>query len=185
VLTVASTDFDTKLTLRGPDLLEVATNDNQDSTTTNSRIKVLLPAGTYTLYVSSSKVGASGAYTVTSETGSPQAEHCEEAFIVRGVTVPGFITGQECELTPNTYSNRYRIFLNAGTQIQVEVKDLSYYEGPNAEIIAPDGSNATGTGGGNLNQVLNYVAPVGGYYTLLLGLIPNGEIGYQYSAVIR
>lgn len=180
VFSATSAEFDTDLELRGAGV-EVATNDDL-SATTNSAIKALLVPGTYTLSVSSSQVGGGGSYTVSYQPATANVVGCEEAFIVRGVTARGVVEYSDCTLSPNEYSDRFRIYLEAGAQVQVQVRDFSY-AGPNVEIDGPDGSTARGGPSGNYLTTLVYSAAVAGYYTVLVGL--TGEYDIQYEITVR
>jgi hypothetical protein len=181
VFTSTSPELDTNLELRGAGLFEVARNDDRSATTTNSEIKALLPPGTYTLSVSSSN-GASGSYGVSYQPTSTSVDMCEEAFIVRGITARGVVNSNDCNLSPDEFSDRFRIYLEAGSRVEIRVYDFSY-SGPNIRIVGPDGSSASGGQGGNYLTILVFEAPVDGYYTVLVGLL--NETGVQYEITVR
>ena len=182
VFTVASTEFDTSLELRGDRLVDVATNDDRSATTTNSEIKALLAPGTYTLSVSSSTVGATGGYNLSYRTTGTNVDGCEEAFIVRGITVRGVVESWDCTLSPDVFSDRFRIYLEAGSQVEILVRDFSY-SGPNIELRGPDGSSASAGPGRDYLTKLVYLAPADGYYTVLVGLV--NEYGVDYEITVR
>ena len=181
VFTVTSAEFDTDLELRDADLVEVAKSDDR-STMTNSRFKVLLGPGTYTLVVSSSKLGATGSYTLSYEQAGTNVERCEEAFIARGVTARGVVEEWDCSSSTDVFWDRFRIYLQAGSSVEILVRDLGY-SGPNIELHAPDGSYATAAQGGDYLTKLVYTAPVDGYYTVLVGLL--NETGVEYEITVR
>jgi len=176
---VASTDFDTSLELRGPDLSEVARNDDRDWATTNSKIKALLLPGTYMLFVSSSKAGATGAYGLSHSPASMEAERCEDTFITRGFESHGVVYFNDCALESNLYADRFRIYLDAGSRVEIVVDDYSY-AGPNVELNGPGDSHAFATSGGNYLTTLIYVARVSGYYTVSVGLL-NESVEYDIT----
>jgi hypothetical protein len=178
----ATRAVDTSLELRGDRLIEVATNDDRSATTTNSEIKALLAPGTYTLSVSSSKLGATGAYDLSYKPVGTNVDRCEEAFIVRGVPARGVVESWDCTLSPNVFADRFRIYLEAGSQVEIRVSDFSY-SFPNIELRAPDGSSASaGPGGDDLTKLV-YLVPVDGYYTVLVGLLD--EYGVDYEITVR
>ena len=181
VFTLTSLEFDTDIELRGAGLAELARNEN-GARTAKSEIKALLPQGTYTLVVSSSKLGAGGRYALASRPASSDLENCEEAYIVRGTTVRGVVYGTDCIVAPNEYADRFRIYLEAGSQVEIRVDDYSY-SGPNVRIVGPNGSVAEAGAGANYLTTLNYQAPVNGYYTVLVGLF--NELGAQYEITVR
>ena len=183
VFTVTSSQFDTHLALRDAGVIEVARNEDRAATTTNSQIKALLAPGTYTLVVSSSKVGATGSYDLSYQPVSTDVERCEEAFIVRGITARGVVESSDCSsLAPDQYSDRFRLYLEAGSQVEILVQDFSYF-GSNVELHGPDGSSASASPNGNYLTRLTYSAPVDGYYTVLVGL--NDESGHVYEITVR
>ena len=182
VFTVASAEFDTDLELRGDGLIEVAKNDDRSATTTNSEIKALLAPGTYTLSVSSAKVGATGGYNLSYRTAGTNVDRCEEAFIVRGITARGVVESWDCTPSPNVFADRFRIYLEAGGQVEIRVSDFSY-SFPNIELQAPDGSSASAGPGGDYLTKLVYLVPVDGYYTVLVGLL--NEYGVDYEITVR
>ena len=182
VFTVASAEFDTYLELRAAGLIEVARNDDRGATTTNSQIKALLAPGTYTLTVSSSQLGATGSYDLSYQPVGTNVEHCEEAFIVRGITVRGVVEASDCTILPDQYSDRFRIYVEAGSQVEILVEDFSY-SGPIVELHGPNGSYAAAYPSGNYVTRLVYSAPVDGYYTVLVGLL--NEYGVDYEITVR
>jgi hypothetical protein len=181
VFTLTSAEFDTDLELRGAGLVELARND-YGRPTTKSEIKVLLPQGTYTLVVSSSKLGAGVRYNLAYRLASSDVESCEEAFIVRGFTTRGVVYSSDCIVSPNEFADRFRIYLEAGSQVEIRVEDYSY-SGPNVRLVSPDGSIADAGPSGDYLTTLGYVAPVNGYYTVLVGLL--NESGVQYEITVR
>jgi hypothetical protein len=177
---VASTGFDTYLELRDAGLIEVARNEDRSATTTNSQVKALLAPGTYTLVVSSSKLGATGSYDLSYQPVNTNVERCEEAFIVRGVTARGIVKSADCALSPNQLSDRFLIYLEAGSRIEILVRDFSY-SGPNIELHAPDGTSARASPNGDYLTTLAYSAPVDGYYTVLVGLLDEDGVDYEIT----
>jgi hypothetical protein len=182
VFTLSSAEFDTYLELRSAGLIEVARNDDRSATTTNSEIKALLPPGTYTLFASASKLGASGSYSVSYHPAGTTADMCEEVFIVRGITAGGVVYDSDCNISPDQFSDRFLIYLDAGSRVEIQVKDFSY-SGPNVQMVSPDGSHDLAGPGANYLTTLNYVAPIDGYYTVLVGL--TNESGVVYTIAIR
>ena len=180
--TVTSGDFDTHLELRDAGLVEVAKNDDRSTTTTNSQIKALLAPGTYTLVVSSSKLGASGSYDLSYQSVGTSVDRCEDVFIVRGITTRGIVEDWDCTIPPNLWSDRFRIYLEAGSQVEILVRDFSY-SFPNIELSGPSSSYASASPSANYVTKLVYSAPVDGYYTVQVGLV--NEYGVDYEITVR
>jgi len=182
LFSVTSGDFDTHLELRDAGLIEVAKNDDRSTTTTNSQIKALLAPGTYTLVVSSSKLGATGSYDLSYQSVGTSVDRCEEVFIVRGITARGVVESWDCTISPDQWSDRFLIFLEAGSQVEILVQDFSY-SGPGIEINGPGGGHATASAGANYLTKLTFSAPVDGYYTVQVGLV--NEYGVEYEITVR
>jgi hypothetical protein len=176
---MASAEFDTYIELRDANLNPLAKNDDR-SPTTSSEIKVLLPAGSYTLSASSTKLDASGSYNVSYQPTSSSVDGCEEAFIVRGVTARGVVYGSDCFQLPSEFSDRFRIYLEAGVRVHIRVDDFSY-SGPSVAIVDPDGRSVRADAGTNYLTTLVYEAPVDGYYVVLVGLLNETEVEYEIT----
>jgi len=127
-------------------------------------------------------VGATGAYDLSYKPVGTNVDRCEEAFIVRGITARGVVESGDCTLSPNVFADRFRIYLEAGSQVEIRVDDFSY-SGPNIELRAPDGSSASAGPGGDYLTKLVYLVPVDGYYTVLVGLL--NEYGVDYEITVR
>jgi len=176
-----SPDFDTNLQLRGGGLGEVAGNDDIAIGTTNSAFDVVLAPGSYTLFVSSSKPGGSGSFDVVYNLTSADVDGCAEAFVVRGVTLRG-TAYSGCAPEADNPADRYRIYLEAGDQIEIQVLDFSY-SGPNIRMIMPDGRRLEAAAGNNYLTTMVTTAPASGYYLVMVGLVY--ETGLQYELRIR
>jgi hypothetical protein len=88
----------------------------------------------------------------------------------------------DCSFTPNVFADRFRIYLEAGSQVEIRVSDFSY-SFPNIELRAPDGSSASAGPGGDYLTKLVCLVPVDGYYTVLVGLL--NEYGVDYEITVR
>lgn len=177
----SSPDFDTNLQLRGGDLAELAGSDDVGPGRANSGFKVVLAPGTYTLYVSPSKPGTSGSFNVLYNPTTPDVDGCAEAFVVRGVAFRG-TAYFGCAPETDNPADRYRIFLKAGDQVDIQVDDWSY-SGPNIRMIMPDGRRLEATPDGNYLTRMTTTAPLSGYYLVMIGLAH--EAGVQYELRIR
>jgi hypothetical protein len=144
-------------------------------------IKAILPPGTYMLIVSSSKAGATGAYSLVHTYATTEAERCEDTFITRGFKAHGVVYFNDCELESHAFADRFRIYLEAGSRVEIVVEDYSY-AGPNVELNGPSDSHAFATSGANYLTTLVYVAPVTGYYTMSVGLLHETV---EYDIIVR
>ncbi|MDO8501179.1 MAG: pre-peptidase C-terminal domain-containing protein [Gemmatimonadaceae bacterium] len=120
-----SAGFDTYLHLAMPDGTTIGENDDELETGTNSGIKALLPAGNYLLAPNTFDSLVVGDYTITSTTAPADVANCEQVFVVRNITTTQNTATTDCNLadaaaTP-IYSDRYYIFLKAGTSITINM----------------------------------------------------------------
>ena len=169
--------FDTELELRSWDMRDVASNDDRGFMVSNSGFKAILRPGMYVLLATSSRVPATGQYSVSFRSGS-EVQACEETFIVRGVITQQAAQPYDCQRTPLELSDRFRIFLEAGSTVTLQVDDECYC-GPNVELITPTGEAHRGVFDSNYVVKLTYIAPVSGYYTFFVGL--GSDYGTEYT----
>ncbi len=117
--------FDTYLLLAMPDGTTIAENDDESETGTNSGIKAILPAGNYLLGAGVFAPGVTGNYTISSTTAPADVANCEAVFVIKGVTTTQNIRTTDCNRASAgaapIYSDRYLIFLNAGTTITINM----------------------------------------------------------------
>ena len=177
-----SPDFDTNLQLRGADLMELAGNDNVANGFTSSAFTALLAPGTYTLYVTSSKPGTGGTFDVVYTPSVPDPDGCDETFVVRGVAMRGVVYSLACAPEPFNPADRFRVYLAAGQRIDIQVEDFSY-SGPRIRVIGPDGGVLEGSYTAPYITSIFAVAPVDGYYVVMVGLV--NESGVTYEMKIR
>ena len=189
-----SASFDTYLFLATADLAVIAENDDENTTSTNSAIKALLPAGSYVLGATSFDAGVTGDYTISSTTAPTAVTGCERVFIVRGVTTTQSIEPADClRSTPPAapiYADAYLIFLRAGQSIRVtmssiqvdaflelvQVDDLVQLNGP----IVASNDNRDGT---TKDSELSYTAAASAYYRIVARTGVTSETGAYTLAI--
>ena len=182
VFRMTSGDFDTELELRTWDLRPVASNNDYGSQT-NSELKVFLTPGEYVLVASTASSSGAGNYSISyHQPVSADVSRCEEAFLVRGVTVYQTVTELDCTNAESELHDRFVIYLEVGEHLSLEVEDWSY-SGPTVEVMSPSGEKQRGEQVEAYTVKLNYVAPVTGFYTLRLGL--RNESGMEYRFSVR
>lgn len=163
--------FDTYLFLATADGGVIAENDDETSTSRNSTIKALLPAGSYLLGASSFDAGVTGTYSISSSTTSTAVTRCELVYIVKNVSTTQNIEATDClRSTPPTasiFADSYFIFLRAGQSLTVTMTSTevdSFLELVNldgVQVASNDDRNAT-----TKNAQLNYTAPATSYYAI-------------------
>ena len=137
VFNQSSTEFDTYLFLLTPNrnLIAFDDDDPQVSTSTNSLIKAILPAGDFVLGANAYP-GSLGAYSLTSAAGTPDVTACEDVFVVRGTSTTQSLQTTDCQGSA-TYADNYLIALRAGQTVTITMSstavdsflELYYYTG--------------------------------------------------------
>ena len=118
-----STAFDAYILLLGTDFFVIAENDDATSSTTNSRIKAILPAGDFIVAANSIAPNSSnslltGNYSVHSSITTDPVTGCEDAFVVKGITTQQSIQTTDCN-SSGLFSDIYIIFLNSAQTVTV------------------------------------------------------------------
>ena len=161
---LTSTQFDTRLELRDQNGAPIAANRN-DAATMNSQVRVLLPAGVFTLVVTSTAPAAVGRYAVSYTKGETAVAGCEIS-IVRGVQTDQRIVTNQCPRIDNRSIDRFRIYLTAGSVASIVLEDHSLSDF-SLEIQDDNGQTvAVGVYRSYMDAFLNYGAPVDGYYVI-------------------
>jgi hypothetical protein len=122
----SSTVVDPYLILFAPNGFAIGWNDDDFYTaSTDSRLKALVPAGTYFVAASSAFTKEVGAYSITSSATSASIDNCEDVFIARGMSVPQALTTTDC-LNSGFYSDDISIFLVAGQSVTITMTSPTF-----------------------------------------------------------
>jgi hypothetical protein len=163
----------------------IADNNNESSATTNSAIKALLPSGSYVLGATSLNFFATGAYSLSSGTTSPDVSGCEEVYIVRGVSTTQNIRTTDCLRTNGpVYADQFLIYLEAGQALTLSMASTavdSFLElilvdpitGVRKLVASNDNVDTSGT----KDARLVYFPTTAGYYAILATTAFNGQTG--------
>ena len=169
VFNESSTAFDTYLVLASTDLTPIAENDDDPTAaTTNSRLKVLLPAAGYVVAASSFDAGATGSYSLSSAGTSVDIAGCEEVYIVRGLITTQNVQTTDCvDSSGPYYGDAVIIFLVAGQQLTISMNSTAfdaYLELYNdAGGLVAFNNNANGS---TTNAQIVYTPTASGYYVM-------------------
>jgi hypothetical protein len=166
-------------------------NNNESGGTTNSAIKALLPAGSYVLEVTSWNWGEMGAYSLSSETASPEVSGCEAIYVVRGVSTTQNIFTTDCLRTNGpTYADQYLIYLQAGRNVNLSMSSAavdSFLElllvDPITGVRTPVASNDNVDTSGTKDARLFYTPTVSGTYVILASTTLDGQTGAYTLAI--
>ena len=157
--------FDSYLEMFMPDQTLIGFNDDFGQTT-NSRFKVLLPAGNYVLAATSFEENKLGSYTLSSAASTQPVTNCEEMWVVKGVTTDQTLQTTDC-LFNQFFSDDYFIYLKPGQTITVSLSStfdnvIELYDAFSGSlIVSNDNKDATTT-----NAQLTYTATAESIYVV-------------------
>jgi hypothetical protein len=165
--------FDAYILLYGPDARIVGFNDDADPTSTpasstDSRLKVLLPSTYYALGATSYGPGETGSYTLSSAPTSASISNCEEVFVARGITTTQTLATTDCNYsgTPAFYSDDVAIYLRQGQSVTITMNSTDFdtaLELFNDNIIMVASNNDAN---GSTNAQIVFVPPADGFYII-------------------
>lgn len=116
-----SSVFDTFMILYDFDANLIGINDDQSATSKDSRIKAILPAGTYVVGANSFDVNITGTYKLISSVDpGGNVTNCEVVFLVRGSGSTESLQTTDCPRS-GSYEDRYLIYLPAGQPMTVSM----------------------------------------------------------------
>jgi hypothetical protein len=175
---LSSTAFDAQLELRDETGNEIAVS-NARVNVTSPAMRVVLPAGAYTLLVSSLNADASGPFAV-SYAPVDNSGGCDDAFIVRGVDFERTVTYTNCANVSGQQSlDRFRIRMTAGSRISAVLEDYSLADNRFDVQNEYGVTVATATVKNYVESDLEFTAPADGYYTLMV------QVEYSYRLIVR
>jgi hypothetical protein len=115
-----SSVFDTYLAFLTSGNVLVGINDDYLSTSTDSRLKVIVPAGSYFIGANSFDPNTTGNYSLSSAASTAEVANCEDVFVVPGITTPQSLATTDCS-TNGFLSDEYVIFLSPGQSVTVSM----------------------------------------------------------------
>jgi len=113
-----SATFDTYLALLTSANVLIGTNDDYLSSSTDSRLKVIVPPGSYFIGANSFDAGALGSYSLSSAASTSEVANCEDVFVLPGITTPQSLATTDCS-TNGFFSDEYVVFLSPGQSVTV------------------------------------------------------------------
>jgi hypothetical protein len=176
--------FDTYLGLFTAGAVVIGLNDDFGSVGTDSRVKVIVPAGTYLVGANSFDANAIGTYSLASAASATPVTNCEDVFVLAGITSPQALETTDCA-NIGFYSDDYVIWLTTGQSITVSMTSSvvdSYLE------IRRDGSTAVLASNDNIDATtkdaqFTYTAPASGFYIILAASLVAGSTGDYTFAI--
>jgi len=182
----SSTQMDAYLLLLTTDYHVIAQNDNAGTTTHNSTIKAILPAGNFLIGANSLNPRETGSYNLTSGPTTAPVTNCEDVFAVPGITTNQSLQTTDCSQS-GFYSDDYIIFLNTNQSITVTMTstaidpylELYQIQTGGTLVAANDDADAT-----TKNASLTYTATSLGYFFIKARTTTSGTTG-AYTLTIQ
>jgi hypothetical protein len=190
-----SAAFDTYLALFTPSDIVIGVNDDFGVGATDSRVKAIVPAGTYIISANSFQPRIVGSYSLASTASLAPVTNCEDVFVLPGITSAQSLESTDCNTTPSTpstgfYYDDYLVFLNPGQEISVGMTSPtldSYIE------LRPAGSATILVRSDNINSTskdarFTYKLPVfganTGFYVITAAAPVAGTVG-EYTITVE
>jgi len=176
-----STTFDTYLAFLTSARVLIGVND--DFGTSDSRVKVIVPAGSYLIGALSFDPNKTGTYSLASTGSADQVSNCEDVFVQKGISTAQSLQTTDCS-TVGFYSDEYVIFMIAGQTITVGMTSSvldSYLE------IRPNGNSAVLASNDNIDAntkdaQVAFTALATGFYIIAAASRTAGTTGdYTFS----
>jgi adhesin/invasin len=186
-ITLTAATFDALLNvLNAAATAPIATNDN--STGTNSAIKLLSAATTKTLTATTAVDGQTGPYTLSVTNTTEDVGSCGTVFIEPGVTTNQAIATTDCSTHNGTTADGYMLYIPAGGTVRISMSSnpvdaLIELYSPAGELLAQ--RDALGVSASS--EVLTFTASTAGYYKVVAaayGLVFDDEYGAEYGAYV-
>lgn len=189
-----STTFDTYLAVLTSAGTVIGVNDDFGATGgTDSRVKVIVPAGTYLIGANSFDVNTFGNYSLFSAASADPVTNCEDVFVLPGITTLQGLQTTDCN-TSGFLSDEYVVFLKSGQTITASMSSIvldSYVE---IRAINTDGSQLVVAFNDDIdattkNASVTYTVPVlstatSGFYIIAAASKVAGATG-DYTFVVQ
>ena len=156
----------------------LALNDDDAGSQADSRMNIILGAGTYVVSANNFEPGVAGPFSMTADTWSGDFENCDDAFVTTGITTTQNMTGSCPNPSTGQYVDFVGIYLAQGQQVQFDMASAAF--DPKLELYTGSGNALVqdeNTGGGTSARLV-YTAPTAGFYILL----PTSSAAAQMGA---
>jgi len=146
-----SSAFDSYLLMFSSQGRLVGVNDDVVSggSSRDSRIKAVLPAGSFIIGANSFDPGKTGPYALTSAASTAEVTNCEDVFIVPGISSAQSLSSSDCTAN-GIFSDDYLIFMQSGQSITVSMTSTAldsyleiYADGNSTVLASNDNVDAT------------------------------------------
>jgi hypothetical protein len=168
-ITLTSATFDALLNVANDAAtLQVAMNDN--STGTNSALKLIAAATTKTVTATSAVDGQTGPYTLSVTATSADQTDCSVTHIEVGVTTDQTLSPSDCDTNDNGVAgDEFLVWIAAGETLRFSQTSLPL--DAELQLYSPSGTLLVDRDGAGVNaatpEVFNFTAPAAGFYKII------------------
>jgi hypothetical protein len=167
-ITLTAATFDALLNVANDAAtLQIATNDN--STGTNSAVKLLAAATTKTVTATSAVDGQTGPYTLSVTATSTDQTGCTVTYIEVGVTTDQVLSPSDCGTNDNDVAgDQFLVWIAAGETLRFSQtsnpldSQLELYSPTGTLLVARDAAGVSAAS----PEVFNFTAPSAGFYKI-------------------
>lgn len=168
-ITLTAATFDALLNVANDAAtLQIATNDN--STGTNSAVKLIAAATTKTVAATSAVDGQTGPYTLSVTATSAAQTDCSVTYIEVGVTTDQTLAPSDCDSNDNGVAgDEFLVWIAAGETLRFSQSsdpldsELQLYSPAGVILVDRDGAGVNAA----TPEVFNFTAPAAGFYKII------------------
>lgn len=186
-ITLTAATFDALLNVSNASAtIPVATNDN--STGTNSALKLIAAASTKTVTATSASAGQTGPYTLNVTSTSSDVADCATVFIETGVTTNQTLTTSDCTTHNGVNADAFMVYIPAGGTVRISQSSnpldalIELYSPTGALLVQRDNLGVS-----SQSEVITFTATTAGYYKIVAtsyGLVFDDAYGAEYGAYV-
>lgn len=155
----------------------IAGNDDASSSTTDSRIDVILGTGNYVVSANNWDPGVAGPFTLTASTWTGDLDACHEAYLTPGISTDQNLTAS-CFYSSGRNIDPVGLYLAQGQQVQIDMSSSAF--DPSLDLYRFDGTPILqdDNSGGGTSARITYTAPANGIYIV----VPTSPTAAQTGA---
>jgi len=180
----SSPQFDTYLVMYDANGSPIGFNDDF-GTGSDSKLKVILPAGNFVLGANSYEPNRFGTYTLTSALDGGTVTNCETVFVVRGINTSQGVDLTDCQRTGGYYGDQFFIYVLSGQPVTVSMSSapvdsfITVYDTNGVVLTSNDNKDAT-----TKDAQVAFTPTVTGFYGIVASSATAGAVG-AYTLVIQ
>jgi hypothetical protein len=184
-ISLTSAAFDALLNVsNGAATTPIATNDN--TTGTNSFVRLIALANRKTVTATSATAGATGAYALSVVAASSDVTDCTPTFIETGVSTTQTLTTTDCETHNGVNADAFTVYIPVGGNVRIAMSSnpidalIELYSPTGTRLVQRDNLGVSAS-----SEVITFTATTAGFYKIVAtayGLVFDDAYGAEYGA---